>query len=210
MNYEFANLTLDPKTTALLVIDVEYEFCDPSGRVFLGERVYPALRNLSRLQARCRELGVPIVFVRSVRDTDDLEFTSFGCQPMLVRGTQAVEYMPEVAPQPGEPVVEKHSHDPFNGTQLVSVLDGLGIKPGAGHTVLTCGVATHICVTCGVIGLSVRNYNAVLVADCSASATLEQEELAYRLFSEHAYRYNVKLSTSNRLEFAKAPAPAGA
>ena len=102
-------------------------------------------------------------------------------------------------------LVEKHSHDAFNGTRLVSVLDELGITPGAGHTVLVAGVATHICVACGVIGLSVRNYQPVLVADCSASGTERQEELAYQLFSEHAYSYNVRLSTSDRLAFAPTP-----
>jgi len=136
-----------------------------------------------------------------VRDPDDLEFTDFGRSPMLIRDSWGIEYVPEIAPRPAEHVVEKHSHDPFNGTRLVSVFEELGVQPGAGHTVLVAGVATHICVACGVVGLSVRNYQPVLVADCSASGTERQEELAYQLFSEHAYSYNVRLSTSDRIEF---------
>lgn len=207
-SYEFAQISLDPKRTALLVIDVENEFCHPDGKRYLGERAFPAVERLSRLQARCREVGAPIIFVRSVRDTNDLEFTDFGRSPMLIRDTWGIEYVPDIAPRHGEPVVEKHSHDAFNGTRLVSVLDELGIKPGAQHTVLVAGVATHICVACGVIGLSVRNYQPVLVADCSASGTERQEELAYQLFSENAYTYNVRLSTSDRLEFAPIAVPA--
>lgn len=203
--FEFANLELDPTRTLLLIVDVENEFCHPDGKRYLGERAAPAVERLSRLQARCREAGAPVVFVRSVRDPDDLEFTEFGRSPMLLRDSWGVEYMPQIAPRPDEPVVEKHSHDPFNGTRLLDALDGLGVKPGAGHTVLVAGVATHICVACAMIGLSVRNFQPVLMGDCSASGTERQEELAYQLFSEHAYTYNVRLSTSDRLTFAPAP-----
>lgn len=207
-DFKLASLKLDPSRTLLLVVDVENEFCHPDGKRFLGERAYPAVAALSQLQARCREAGAPIVFVRSVRQPGDLEFTDFGRSPMLIRDSWGVEYVPDIAPRPGEIVVEKHSHDAFNGTRLVSVLDELGVKPGAGHTVLVAGVATHICVACAVIGLSVRNYQPVLLADCSASGTEQQEDIAYRLFSEHAYSYNVRLSTSDRIELSAVPVPA--
>src|SRR5579862_2255084 len=199
---EFAldRLQLNAQRSALLVVDVEHEFCHPDGKRYLGERAVAAVQRLEALQARCREAGMPIVFMRSIREADDLEFTDFGREPILVRGTVGPEYMPEVAPLPGEPVVEKESHDPFNGTQLLAVLDRLGIRPGASHTVLVTGVATHICVTCAVIGLSVRNYQAALVTDCSAAGSQEQEELAYQLFSQPAYSYNVKLTTSDLVE----------
>ena len=201
--FDFASLNLDPASSLLLIVDVENEFCHPDGKRYLGPRSAPAVANLSSLQARCREASVPVVFVRSVRDPDDLEFTDFGRTPMLLRDSWGSEYMPQIAPKPGEPVIEKHSHDPFNGTRLVEVLTSAGIRPGAQHTVLVAGVATHICVACAVIGLSVRNYQPVLVADCSASGTEKQEELAYQLFSEHAYTYNVRLSTSDRIAFAR-------
>jgi nicotinamidase-related amidase len=204
-DFEFASLTVPAERTALVVVDVENEFCHPDGKRFLGERAFAAVARLSALQARCREAGTPIVFVRSVREQDDLEFTDFGRSPMLIHDTWGVEYVPDIAPRAGEAVVEKHSHDAFNGTRLVSVLDELGIKPGAQHTVLVAGVATHICVACAVIGLSVRNYQPVLVADCSASSTERQEALAYELFSERAYSYNVRLSTSDRISLTAAP-----
>ena len=207
-DFDFASLNLDPNRTLLLVVDVENEFCHPDGKRFLGERGIAAVSRLGQLQARCREAGTPIVFVRSVRDVGDLEFSDFGRLPMLIRGSWGIEYVADIAPQAGEPVVEKHSHDAFNGTRLVSVLDELGVTPGASHTVLVAGVATHICVACAVIGLSVRNYQPVLLADCSASGTEEQEEIAYRLFSEPAYSYNTRLSTSDRIAFAAAAVPA--
>src|SRR5579862_2409724 len=172
-DFNFVSLELDPARTLLLIVDVENEFCHPGGKRYLGERAAPAVTRLSKLQARCRQHGVPVVFVRSVRDADDLEFTDFGRSPMLLRDSWGVEYMPEIAPVPGEPVVEKHSHDPFNGTRLTEILGGAGIERGAKHTVLVAGVATHICVACAVIGLSVRNYQPVLMADCSASRSEE-------------------------------------
>jgi nicotinamidase-related amidase len=201
----FASLMLDPTQTALLVVDVENEFCHPDGKCFIGDRGIAAVGRLSQLQARCRERGVPIVFVRSVRDPDDLEFTEFGRSPILLRNTWATEYVPDVAPSPAEVVVEKHSHDPFNGTELERRLREMGVAPGAQHTVLVTGVATHVCVACAIIGLSVRNYQPVLVADCAASSTAEQEELAYQLFSGAAYSHNVKLSASDRITFVTEP-----
>src|SRR5579864_6103412 len=95
-DFEFASLELDPASTLLLIVDVENEFCHPDGKRYLGERAAPAVTNLSRLQARCREQGVPVVFVRSVRDEGDLEFTDFGRSPMLIRDSWGVEYMPEI------------------------------------------------------------------------------------------------------------------
>ncbi|HEX6512114.1 MAG TPA: hypothetical protein VF157_07450 [Chloroflexota bacterium] len=41
--FEFASLQLDPRRTALLVIDVENEFCHPDGKRFLGQRAFAAV-----------------------------------------------------------------------------------------------------------------------------------------------------------------------
>jgi nicotinamidase-related amidase len=196
--YEITSVDVDAAQSALLIVDMENEFCRPDGKVYLGERAQPAVSAASRMLARCRDSGIPVIFVRSIREADAMEVTAFGQRPFLVRGTEAVEFAQGVEPRSGEPIVEKHSHDPFNHTTLEEVLDGLGIRPGQ-HTVMVAGVATSVCVMCAVVGLSVRHLRVALLTDCSASGSERAEEMTYEMLSGSAYSYNVALTTSSRV-----------
>ncbi|HII39585.1 TPA: cysteine hydrolase family protein, partial [Candidatus Micrarchaeota archaeon] len=59
-------------STALLVIDVQNDYCSPEGRVAQSGRpmqsVYRAVRNTEKLLGRARRAGIPIAFTRMVYD----------------------------------------------------------------------------------------------------------------------------------------------
>src|SRR5262249_9871421 len=139
-------VVLDPRHTAVVVVDVEHEFLRPDGRRYMGERAERTLAPLAELLGRARDAGVPVVYVHSVRDADNAEFTVFGLDEHLIRGTWGAEYCAEIAPRPDEPVVDKECHDCFNHTQLEAVLKQLGITP-CDHTVIVTGVALDVCVS---------------------------------------------------------------
>ena len=192
-------LTLDPQRTALVVVDVENEFLREGGRRYMGERAERILSPLAALLDRARAAGVPIVYVHSVREPGNPEFTVFKVDEHLLRGSWGAEYCEEIAPQPGEPVIDKQSHDCFNHTELEAVLARLGIRP-CEYTVIVTGVALDVCVAHAVLGFSVRDYWVAVPMDCVASRTEEAEIVAYQHFMHRAYAYNVALTCSDLIE----------
>ncbi|MBV9603293.1 MAG: cysteine hydrolase [Chloroflexi bacterium] len=201
-NFQIASLDLDPLRAALMVVDMENEFCRGDGTAYLGQRALAAVEHTQAMIARCRELSIPIIFIRSIREPDAMEFQTFGQQPFLLRGTDGVDFTSGIVPASNEPVVEKHSHDPFNNTALEATLERLGLRPGD-QTVMVAGVATSVCVLCAVVGLSVRHFRVALLTDCSASGTERAEQMTYELLSSRAYAYNVALTTSTTVSFKR-------
>jgi ureidoacrylate peracid hydrolase len=201
-NFQITSLDLDPIRAALMVVDLENEFCRADGKAYLGQRALAAVEHTRAMIARCRGLSIPIIFIRSIREPDAMEFQTFGQQPFLLRGTDDVEFASGIVPTSDEPVVEKHSHDPFNNTALEATLERLGLHPGD-QTVMVAGVATSVCVLCAVVGLSVRHFRVALLTDCSASGTERAEQMTYELLSSRAYAYNVALTTSTTVSFKR-------
>jgi nicotinamidase-related amidase len=205
-------VVLDPRHTAVVVVDVEHEFLRSGGRRYMGERAERTLAPLAELLGRARDAGVPVVYVHSVRDADNAEFTVFGKDEHLMRGTWGAEYCAEIAPREGEPVVDKECHDCFNHTELEAVLKELGITP-CDHTVIVTGVALDVCVSHAVLGFSVRDYWVTVPMDCVASRTEDAEVVAYQHFMHSAYEYNIALTRSDLIELRPgvgAPRLAGA
>src|SRR4051812_47440072 len=193
-------VALDPKHAAVVVVDVENEFLRPEGRCYLGERGERTLGPLAALLGRARAAGVPLVYVHSVRDADARVFRVFDVHQHLLRGSWGAEYCEEIAPQPGEPVVDKTSHDCFNHTELEAVLERLGVPAGE-STVIVTGVALGVCVSAAVVGFSVRDYWVSVPMDCVAAMTEEAETIAYQPFLHPAWAYNVALTRSDLIEF---------
>lgn len=193
-------VVLDPRHAAVVVVDVENEFLREEGRAYLGERGERILEPLSALLGRARAARVPVVYVHSVRDVGQRVFRVFKVHEHLLRGSWGAEYCEEIAPRPGEPVVDKTSHDCFNHTELETVLESLGIRPGDSTVVVT-GVALGVCVTAAVLGFSVRDYWVSVPMDCVAAKTEEAEIVAYQPFLHPAWAYNVALTRSDLIEF---------
>ncbi|MGC8873525.1 MAG: cysteine hydrolase family protein, partial [Chloroflexia bacterium] len=99
---------------ALLIVDMQNEFADPRGKLFVAGAP-ETIPRLARVLEAFREAGRPVVFVvREHRpDGSDVEsvrkdlFRKLGgfCLP----GSWGAEIVPVLAPQPGEPVVRKRA-----------------------------------------------------------------------------------------------------
>src|SRR5437868_2298494 len=205
-------LAVDPAHAAVVVVDVENEFCSEGGKRYMGERGEAILGPLAALLDRARAAGVPVFYVHSVREPDNAEFTVFKVDEHLIRGSWGAEYCAAIAPRPGEPVVDKECHDCFNHTELEAVLARLGILP-CEHMVIVTGVALGVCVSHAVLGFSVRDYWVAVPMDCTASRTEDAEVVAYQHFMHSAYEYNIALTRSDLIELRPgvgAPSLAGA
>jgi nicotinamidase-related amidase len=183
-----------------VVVVVENEFLRPNGRAYLGERGERTLAPLAALLGKARAAGVPVVYMHSVRDPDADVFRVFDVHQHLLRGSWGAEYCDEIAPRPGEPVVDKTSHDCFNHTELEATLERLGV-PRCDSTVIVTGVALGVCVSAAVLGFSVRDYWVAVPMDCVAAKTEEAELIAYQPFLHPAWVYNITLTRSDLIEF---------
>jgi len=112
--------------------------------------------NISTLVDKAREEGVPIVWVQH---SDE----------QLEQGSDAWEYVPELARQESEPLVHKTFGDSFEDTDLEEVL----AKAEVGRLVVT-GAQTDECVRSTIHGAFVRGYDVTLVGDAHTTEDLSE------------------------------------
>ncbi|SHK59669.1 Nicotinamidase-related amidase [Shimia gijangensis] len=146
---------------ALLLIDIETAFRDLT---FWGARNNPdAEDKAGRLLTQWRKAGAPVVHIRHVS-------TNPGSP--LAAGKGGTDFMPQVAPLPGETVFEKSANSAFIGTTLEAHLRDLGVTD-----VVTCGLTTPHCVSTTSRMAANLGFNTVLAHDaCAAFASCAQTD----------------------------------
>ncbi len=194
-------VSVDPRRALLVLVDLENEYCAPEGNRYLGEEVDSAVRDIAKLIERAREVGVQILWVRSIRTADALEVRAFGRAQRLLEGTWATEFTPPLAPAEREKVLVKHCHDCFNGTGLDAWLTDQGIH-APDWTVMIAGVALDVCANHAILGFSVRDYRVVVLLDCVAPRTGSRAAATLSRFSYRAYAYNIAVSESGLLDWS--------
>jgi nicotinamidase-related amidase len=183
-------LEVSPANTALTLIDAQRFTCDPS--LGLGQmaaqqgqsaaladyycRVEAALDRMAELLAACRRLGYPVIHVRTasqLRDGHDLSRHLRVQGVRIWQGGPEAEFMPQVAPLPGELIVNKPATGAFTGAGLDDLLRNLGLD----HLILA-GVSFGGALENSLRSATDRSYGAILVPDaCAASHAVLQEKL---------------------------------
>lgn len=165
---------LDPAHCALLLIDLQRDFCSPDGVMGrAGEdlaAIGAAVTAAARLLAAARATGMQVIHVRAEygeRDASEVSLlashTASGtacCHP----GTPGAGFMPEVASRPGEWIVTKRRFSAFVDTRLELLLRSNGIR-----SLLVGGVATQCCVESTVRDASMRDYYVVVAREAVAA-----------------------------------------
>jgi nicotinamidase-related amidase len=200
LNYpEAIPVKLDPAKTMLLIVDMENEDAHPKGKRYMGERVDEIVPKIAALRRRVCQADGLVVHTQSVRKPDALEFTLFKNVVRKVEGTWGAEFIAELKPEPGEPVVVKYTHDCFYRTEMESVLERLRLRGGEGRVIVT-GIATRGCVQCAVMGFSIRDFYVYVPIDCTTQREEQEKLQAFSLFTSFGYRYNVTVTRSDLIE----------
>jgi nicotinamidase-related amidase len=190
-------IELTPEASALVIVDMQAEGCEGH-----GPTVQPTIESIRRLLDRFRGAGGKVIHVQSIRSKDHPEFTVFGRKYALLENTPAVDFVPELVPLPGEPVVQKTSHDCFYKTTMDSILEKFDLQP-CRDTIVVTGIGSNNCVYHAVIGFHIRNYFVVVPEDCIHAKRAEGHAMALSQFRSNAYNFNVTVARSDEILFTQ-------
>lgn len=160
----------DKSKTALVVIDVINDFDFPEAEQLL-QFATPMARALSELISRCREVGLPVVYVNDNfgRWRSDFKAQVEHC---LERGG-GPEIVSLLKPSEQDYFVLKPKHSGFFATTLDTLLDYLGVE----RVILT-GIATNICVLFTANDAYMRDLKITIPVDCVAANSQELTDYA--------------------------------
>ncbi len=162
-------MELEISSSALLVIDMQIFFFVDASPTFTcgGQAIMP---NLKRLIDAFRRAGRPVIFTKHVHHPNDIDIGIMGWwwEGKCIEGTPESEIHPELAPLPGEKVVEKHRYSAFYNTDLETVLRCMKVQD-----LVVSGIMTNMCCESTARDAYYRDYRVFFPADATGSINEE-------------------------------------
>ena len=174
---------LDPRHTALLVVDMQNDFCAEGGYLHRTRgsdmsASKPIADNINRLVDLARETGMTIVWIVAIyahkylsdshvaKVLPNLKKGDNGLV-LCAEGTWGADFY-EMEPKEGEIIIEKHLYSAFHSTRLDDYLRGQGVK-----TLVVTGVATNICVDSTIRDGFFNGYYIFVPKECVGATDIE-------------------------------------
>lgn len=216
------NVTVDLHRSALLVIDMQNDFCAHGGWMdALGVDLGPVRRAIAPIAAllpALRAAGVPIVWLNWGNRPDRANLPPWllragnptgagfgygdeapsGRGRILERGSWGAEVVEELAIAPGDVRVDKYRFSGFHDNELDGVLRNRAIT-----TLLFAGTNTEVCVLATLMDAAFHGYDCILVEDaCSTPAPATDTATVVRLVRE---LYGFTTTSTDVLEALRSP-----
>lgn len=149
--------------TALIVVDMVYDFAHPNGAVYYpqNEEILPRIR---KLIDKCREHDCLIIFMQHTHRKGKYDKELTMVRQNCIEGTGGDELMPELGVQENDFVIKKRRYSSFYGTDLDLVLREHGIE-----NVIICGTKTNCCIRSTVNDAYHLSYNVIVPRECVAT-----------------------------------------
>lgn len=193
---------VDPFHTALLIVDVQKDFCSEDGAMasLFGadvSRIYKIMPILNEFIEEARRHHVFVVWLKEecVPDQVSPNYKAIHGDAselnVVIKGSDGAGFFDQVVrPLDNEPIVIKENYDGFEGTDLHAILQSRGIK-----TLLMTGFTTNVCVETTARHGYLKGYYIVMVSDCSSAYDSVEHESSLL----NIRRYFGKVATSDEI-----------
>ncbi len=176
---QLATVTVDPKTTALLIISFDKMVCSAADR----KRCPPAIPKVKSLLDSARAQGMMVVHGYATAQMPS-------------------DVQPDLVPIDGEPIVHAPA-DKFLNSGLADILRAHGIG-----NVIVAGTAGNGAVLFTVVGGATQGFDLIVPADTMPADSAYHEQYALVEMNDIGFLHqHVKLTSSDRIVFQSAPAP---
>lgn len=182
-----------PSNAALLIIDMQRDFCDPGGYIasmgYGVEHISQLIPRIAAVRRRMERLGAKIIYTREGHRPDLTDLTpqkaarsrrggaeigaSGPLGRFLVRGEPGWNIIHQLAPGDDDIVIDKPGYSAFHATDLEQILRVRGVR-----RLILCGVTTDVCVHSTLRSAIDLGFDCLVLEDCCAATVAEHHTSA--------------------------------
>lgn len=195
---------LNPRRTAVIVVDMQKVFCEPDGALYVPNTA-KIIQPIQALVDAARGANVPVIYLRHIvrgdgSDTGRMRDLYPNVDEILARSEPNVEVIDALVPQPGDVIIDKLFYSGFHGTDLDTVLRARDVD-----TIIVCGTVTNVCCETTIRDGVHREYKVIALSDANAAmdypdlgfGAISAEEIQRISLSTIAYEFGEVTSTAD-------------